>query len=431
MSAQLAEKAAQLADQQRRFASLQQQTDQLRDAYDREREANARTGAAANDELQRGREALRAAQGTIAKQQESLNQLQLQAAALQLQLVQARDGQAQQAGGERAAQQKIAALEADLTDKDRQIADLRAQIAHPLPQVASGGGGPTTAMANDVSFRMPQSAAPPGSNPATLIQMVRSLGPANYHALVIGIGNYRHMPKLKTPINDAQDIAKLLEGRYGFEVKVLIDANRDQIMSALNEYARTLTDADRLLIYFAGHGSTRDFPPERAFWAAVDTEPSVMSNWLSAQTISDAIWQIHARHVLLVADSCFSSVITHATSTIVARANDERSIRIQWSRGARMVLTSGQDQPVVDSSSADNSHSLFADLFLAVLRQNNLLLSGEMLAHEISGRMAEYSARLGVKQTPTYANLQDPQHMFGDFFFAPVASALQVAAVTP
>jgi hypothetical protein len=115
----------------------------------------------------------------------------------------------------------------------------------------------------------------------------------------------------------------------------------------------------------------------------------------------------------------------------VARSSDEHGVRIQWSRSARMVLTSGQDQPVVDSSSVDSVHSLFANIFIAVLRQNDILLSGEMLAHEISARMADYSARLGVKQTPTYANLQDPQHMFGDFFFVPVASAIQVAAVTP
>jgi len=351
--------------------------------------------------------------------------------ALQLQLVQTRASQAQQAGDERAVQQKIASLEADLKDKDRQIGDLRAQIARGQPQVASADAGPAgNTVASGVSFRMGQAVAP-SSNPAALIQMVRSLGPANYHALVIGIGNYRYMQKLKTPLSDAQDVARLLEGRYGFHVKLLLDATRDQIIVALHEYTHTLTDQDRLLIYFAGHGSTRDFPPERAFWAGVDTDPDLLSSWLPAQPIADEIWQMHARHVLLVADSCFSSVITHATSTIVARTSNEQRIRIQWTRGARMVMTSGQDQPVVDSPSADSLHSLFADTFLTVLRQNDVLLSGEMLAHEIRDRLAASSARLGLKQTPTYTSLQDPQHQFGDFFFVPVAPPVRVAALTP
>jgi uncharacterized caspase-like protein len=239
------------------------------------------------------------------------------------------------------------------------------------------------------------------------------------------------MKKLKTPTSDALEITELLRGRYGFDVKLLIDASTNQIMAAMYEYEHTLTDADRLLIYYAGHGGTKDLPPpERAFWQGVDADPEVTTSWLSAQSVSDAIWQIHARHILLVSDSCFSSLITHPTSMIVARAKDEHSTAIQWSRGARMVLTSGQDEPVVDSTSADSAHSLFANLFITVLRQNDILLSGEMLAYEISSRMAETSARMGLKQTPTYSNLQDPQHMFGDFFFVPVASTARVASIT-
>jgi hypothetical protein len=43
--------------------------------------------------------------------------------------------------------------------------------------------------------------------------------------------------------------------------------------------------------------------------------------------------------------------------------------------------------------------------------------------------MAAESARTGLKQTPTYSNLEDQQHMFGDFFFVPVASSAQVASL--
>jgi hypothetical protein len=71
---------------------------------------------------------------------------------------------------------------------------------------------------------------------------------------------------------------------------------------------------------------------------------------------------------------------------------------------------------------------LFAEEFLAVLRQNTILLSGQALAHEISGRMADSAARTGIKQSPTYSNLQDQQHMFGDFFFVPITGGLQVAS---
>jgi hypothetical protein len=259
--------------------------------------------------------------------------------------------------------------------------------------------------------------------------MVRRLGPANYHALVIGNSSYRFMTGLKTPISDAREVADVLKSHYGFDVKLLTDVTRDQIMAAMNEYARTLTDSDRLLIYYAGHGGTRIFPPERAFWLGVDADPELPASWLSAQTVADAIWQIHARHILLVADSCFSSVITHPNSTTLVRADDEHGTAIRWNKAARMVLTSGQNEPVVDSTSANTSHSLFAQAFITVLRQNNILLSGEMLAHELSSRMVAYASGMGLKQTPTYSNLQDPQHKFGDFFFVPVVGPVQVASL--
>jgi hypothetical protein len=257
--------------------------------------------------------------------------------------------------------------------------------------------------------------------------MVRRLGPAKYHALVIGNSSYRFMPGLKTPVSDARDVANVLESHYGFDVKLLTDVTRDQIMGAMNEYARTLTDADRLLIYYAGHGGTKIFPPERAFWLGVDADPELPSSWLSAQTVADAIWQIHARHILLVADSCFSSVITHPTSTTLLRADDEHVTAIRWNKAARMVLTSGQNEPVVDGTSVDATHSLFAEQFITVLRQNSILLSGEVLAHELNSRIQENVRRTGLKQTPTYSNLQDPQHKFGDFFFVPLVTPVQVA----
>jgi len=287
----------------------------------------------------------------------------------------------------------------------------------------------TTRVAN-LKARGPRDTPVSGNNPDSLLRMVRRLGPANYHALVIGNSSYRFMPGLQTPVSDAREVADVLKSRYGFNVKLLTDVTRDQIMAAMNEYARTLTDSDRLLIYYAGHGGTKIFPPERAFWLGVDADPELPSSWLSAQTVADAIWQIHARHILLVADSCFSSVITHPNSTTLVRTDDEHGTAIRWNKAARMVLTSGQNEPVVDRTSATAAHSLFAETFITVLRQNNILLTGEMLAHELSSRMFVYAARTGLKQTPTYSNLQDPQHKFGDFFFVP-AAVVQVASLNP
>jgi hypothetical protein len=100
-------------------------------------------------------------------------------------------------------------------------------------------------------------------------------------------------------------------------------------------------------------------------------------------------------------------------------------VSIHWRKAARMVLTSGQNDPDADKNSGDPPHSVFANQFIAVLRQNEILMSGDMLAHELASRMAGP----GQKATASYANLQDPQHKFGDFYFVPVAPIASVAYV--
>src|SRR5262250_863014 len=79
-----------------------------------------------------------------------------------------------------------------------------------------------------------------------------STGP--YYALVIGNNDYAILGKLQTAVNDATAVAQLLQGRYGFQTKVLKNATRNDILSALADYRRTLTENSNLLIYYAGHG---------------------------------------------------------------------------------------------------------------------------------------------------------------------------------
>jgi hypothetical protein len=422
LSTGLAAKTQDLEEQQRRVTAMRAEADRLRDEYARAREASDKKAATVSGQEQQVREALRLAQEKIAKQNDRMEHLEVEVAARKLELVKLRESLAREAAGNELANRKrTAALEAEVREKDKQLSAVRVEIARSGEPKA-----PSPAVAN-LNTRGPRDTV--GTpEPDELLRMVRRLGPAKYHALVIGNSHYQLMSGLKTPVSDARDVADVLGSHYGFDVKLLTDVTRDQIMAAMNEYARTLTDADRLLIYYAGHGGTKIFPPERAFWLGVDADPELPSSWLSAQTVADAIWQIHARHILLVADSCFSSVITHPTSTTLVRTDDEHVTAIRWNKAARMVLTSGQNEPVVDGTSADATHSLFAEIFITVLRQNSILLSGNVLAHELTSRIQDYARRTGLKQTPTYSNLQDPQHKFGDFFFVPLAIPVQVAS---
>ena len=75
-----------------------------------------------------------------------------------------------------------------------------------------------------------------------------------YHALVIGNSSYSSLPTIDTAANDARAIGTLLKERYGFEVRLMIDATRYDMMSALNELRESMTPEHNLLVYYAGHG---------------------------------------------------------------------------------------------------------------------------------------------------------------------------------
>src|SRR5690606_30056239 len=93
---------------------------------------------------------------------------------------------------------------------------------------------------------------------------------------------------------------------------------------------------------------------------------------------------------------------------------------------ARLVLTSGANMPIT-SADGDKKHSLFATYFIEVLRQNENVLSGEMLSHEMVFRVRD-NVKDPERATPTYQPLLGAGHGHGDFFFVPSMEASLVAA---
>jgi WD40 repeat protein len=72
-------------------------------------------------------------------------------------------------------------------------------------------------------------------------------------ALVIGNGDYRHVPTLPNPINDARDVAASL-GRLGFAVTEVENADFNAMRVALREFGRKARGVEMAVLYFAGHG---------------------------------------------------------------------------------------------------------------------------------------------------------------------------------
>jgi|GEM_PF-2489579 len=228
-----------------------------------------------------------------------------------------------------------------------------------------------------------------------------------YHALVIGNNDYKNLPKLKTAITDAQVVADTLRSSYGFEVKLLIDATRADILLALGKLRRNLTKRDNLLVYYAGHGWL-DSEADEGYWLPIDAAKDNTINWISNSSITSAIKAIASKHVLIVADSCYSGRLARGIH-ITVRTPDYFS-RISKKK-ARSVLSSGGLEPVLDSGGR-GEHSVFASAFLEALRENKGLMDGTELFTKI-----RRPVMLSSDQTPEYSDIRKAGHEGGDFVF--------------
>jgi ankyrin repeat protein len=229
----------------------------------------------------------------------------------------------------------------------------------------------------------------------------------NYHALVIGNDDYSILPSLLTPVNDARRISEVLKQRYGFQVTTLENATRSDILSALSRYRRQLTRRDNLLIYYAGHGWL-DQEADQGYWLPINATPEDEVNWVANSSVTGKVRAMKAKHVLLVADSCFSGKLTRG---VHIKHRDPEYLRRIIDRRARVVLTSGGLEPVADSG-GKRGHSVFASAFLDALEQNQGLLEGHELFTQIRRPVAVNS-----DQIPEYSDLRKAGHDGGDFLF--------------
>ncbi len=246
---------------------------------------------------------------------------------------------------------------------------------------------------------------PEETSPATEPVDVPGLG--RYHALVIGINAYQHLPRLETAINDARVIGEVLTKDYGYKVNLLLDATRADIIRALDDYRKSLTDKDNLLIYYAGHGYL-DTESDRGFWLPVDASGESQVSWLSNVTITDSLKAIEARHAMLIVDSCYSGTLTRGLKVTLRGPEAEQKLA---QKRVRVVLTSGGLEPVVDGGGGN--HSVFAKAVLEALRANKGQMKGTELALQV-----RRPVMLAANQTPDYADLRFAGHEGGDFVFA-------------
>lgn len=260
----------------------------------------------------------------------------------------------------------------------------------------------------------------------------------SFYALVIGINDYHApLPPLKTAVNDAKAVGKMLEEHYGFKVQYLLDAQatRFNILDALGKYESTLQTEDNLVIYYAGHGYL-DPNTKRAYWMPYDANSKLSPNRIISDDLMNEVSDAPARHVLVISDSCYSGDLANTRSLGAGAEGGTPAVILRMlGRKSRNLMASGGEETVSDAGT--DGHSVFAGVLLRALEENeNTMFTASTLFYAgIKDSVVGNSA-----QTPEYAVIPNSTHNGGDFVFVRDGKAMlpgargrkgEVAAVIP
>ena len=237
----------------------------------------------------------------------------------------------------------------------------------------------------------------------------------DYHALVIGNNSYNDLEDLGTAINDAREVGQVLKQTYGYKTKVLENATHMQIVEALAEYQEKLGKYDNLIVYYAGHGLIDE--KQDGFWIPTDARMDDKKTWIPNNVITEFMSSMEAKHIMVIADSCYSGTMSGSAIRPFPEDVVENDILFTSRVKARTVLTSGGLQPVLDSGG--DGHSIFASALLDVLNENDGVMEGYRLYKALEQQVRLRSKLSGIQQIPEYTAVKHAGHEGSEYYFLP------------
>jgi formylglycine-generating enzyme required for sulfatase activity len=124
-------------------------------------------------------------------------------------------------------------------------------------------------------------------------------------ALIIGNADYKFIPSLSNPVNDAEDVADALRN-LNYEVIVLTNANYQAMLNAVQQFAERLAQLGSVgLFYFSGHGLQTGgnnylVPVD----AKIKTEADIKPLSLNANHVLAKMNEAHSQVNVMILDAC-------------------------------------------------------------------------------------------------------------------------------
>jgi len=241
----------------------------------------------------------------------------------------------------------------------------------------------------------------------------------DYHALVVGVSNYKIWPRMPNAVEDAQEVALFLK-RMGFKVTLVTDPTSKELKKALNLFAlKTGRESDRALVfYYSGHGETQTLTDGTKLGWIIPRECPLLredpqefvNQAVSTKDMETYSLQIRSKHVLMLFDSSFSGAL-FALESPVLEVISEKSV----SPVRQYIIAGKADEPIPDQS-------MFKLFLLKGLKgEADLICDGFITGSELG----VYLTHRVVKQTrerqrPQYGKINNAALTRGNFIFQPI-----------
>jgi len=229
-----------------------------------------------------------------------------------------------------------------------------------------------------------------------------SAGKGNACAIVIGIENYRSLPRSDYSGRDAglmKDYLKAL-GYQERNIDLLINekATRTDLEKALEAWLPNKVKKDStVFVYFSGHGAPEPATGD-AYLVPYDGDPNYLPvTGYSLKRLYEKLGKLGAKEVIVVLDSCFSGA--GGRSVLAKGARPLVMMTTAGTLASNMVVLSATQGGQISTSSPDKGHGVFTYYFLKAIKDGKKDIAD--IYEQLVPQVEDEAKKLNVEQSPS------------------------------
>lgn len=233
-------------------------------------------------------------------------------------------------------------------------------------------------------------------------------------AVVIGIENYRGLPKSDYSKSDAAIMKDYLNA-LGFQERNIEfitdqDATRSAIEKAIEAWLPNRMKKDsRVLVYYSGHGAPEPNTGD-AYIVPFDGDPNYLSvTGYSLMRLYDKLGKLQAGEVIVLLDSCFSGA--GGRSVLAKGARPLVMMKEGTVLSQNIAVLSATQGSQISTSSPEKGHGIFTYYFLKAIKEGKKDIA-EIYSY-IKPLVEDEAKQLNVQQSPDIN--PDPEKLKGRF----------------